>query len=789
MTNSDSTEVFDVCVCGGGLAGLCAAVAAARHGANTVLIHDRPVLGGNSSSEIRVTPHGAAQFHAYARETGIISELLIEERAQNHEPIVENGWTNSVWDMVLYDLVQRTPRVKLMLNTSLLGVRMGDGSLITESRPPNFSFGYAHRPACPISREVSAVIVRTANAEIQTEITAQIFIDCTGDAILSHLAGCEWRMGTESLDEFNEPHAPNKSSTDIMGSTLMFKARDMGRPVPFQLPDWATYYDSADFFYKQGRVPADIRAGYWWIEIGVPWDTIRNNEDIRHELTRHVLGVWNWIKNLDPQLKAKAANFGLDWIGQVPGKRESRRVMGRYLITEHDIQNKTVFPDEIAYGGWFIDLHTPGGLLASTSEPLSAEEQPEISDYARKSYAGPYGIPLRSLIAKDVDNLLLAGRNISVTHAALGSVRVMATTALLGQAAGTAAATALSSNLLLAELPAAGIREIHQKLVRDDCFLPSVSTPDAFNLARTATVTASSEMFVSGAEPMANPDASEVAFLEWERGRRLTHRTGQLIAGAINHLDQIAICLSNHSPESQTVCAELHAVEHIWDYRVSPGKPRAITCFEVPSGEFQWVNWRVDQEMPVDRWWRLDLSPNPNVTWEPTSAVLPGYVASFDMGGGKMRRFSQGRTLCFRTVPAQPSFAAVNVITQHSRPYEFTNLWLSDPTQSLPQSLTLEWADAIPLQTVELVFPGNLRREYHHTPPLYRDPLCPRDYRLEITPTSDEDWHPLTEVVGNYQRFRRHTFPSAIPTRRLRLVVSATNGDSRAGVFAIRCYA
>src|SRR5580658_2381527 len=113
------TEQYDLVICGGGLAGVCAALAAARQGVRTCLVHNRPVLGGNSSSEVGVTPHGAAAFHAYARETGIISELLIEERAANHAEIYENGWTNSVWDMVLYNAVTAEPNLTVHLNADV----------------------------------------------------------------------------------------------------------------------------------------------------------------------------------------------------------------------------------------------------------------------------------------------------------------------------------------------------------------------------------------------------------------------------------------------------------------------------------------------------------------------------------------------------------------------------------------------------------------------------------------------------------------------------------------------
>lgn len=257
------------------------------------------MLGGNSSSEIRVTPHGAAQFHAYARETGIISELLVEERAANHEPIRENGWTNSVWDMALYDMAVRTPNLTVHLNSTVTAVEKHE------------------------TRRLSAVKVRVANADTMMTIQGKVFIDCTGDAVVADQAGCEWRWGSESREEFGEPHAPLAASTDTMGSSIHFKAKDMGREVPFRAPDWAVRYDDPAYFYEQGRHFYDLDAGYWWIEIGVPWNTVYDNEQIRHELTRHVLGIWDWIKNKDPLLREKAANYALDWVGQVPGKEKA----------------------------------------------------------------------------------------------------------------------------------------------------------------------------------------------------------------------------------------------------------------------------------------------------------------------------------------------------------------------------------------------------------------------------------------------------------------------------------
>ena len=468
-------ETYEIVVCGGGLAGFCAAVAASRLGRKTCIVQNRPVFGGNSSSEIGVTPHGAAAFHAYARETGIISELLIEERSLNHAEIYENGWTNSVWDLVMYNMAMEMENLSFHLNTDIKDVIMSD------------------------SKNIKAIIAHTQNAEVELMLDARLFIDCTGDGLVADRAGCDWRLGSEGKDEFNEPHAPEKESCDVMGNSIHFRAKNIGIEARYNAPDWAIHYEDAGFFYDQGRLPKEERGGFWWIEIGVPFHTIYDNEKIRHELTRHALGVWDWMKNQDPVMKERTKNYVLDWIGQVPGKRESRRIMGEYLITEHDILDKTAFEDEVAYGGWFIDLHTPGGLLAPISEPSNANNYNTFSDYSVKTYCGPYGIPLRALIAKDVDNLFMAGRNISTTHAALGTVRVMATTALMGQAVGTAAAIALKRKLAIKRIHPEAIFELKQQLLRDGCFLLNHKNEDDQDLALRAKVTSSSEAQLSGA--------------------------------------------------------------------------------------------------------------------------------------------------------------------------------------------------------------------------------------------------------------------------------------------------
>jgi hypothetical protein len=760
------SEQYDVVVCGGGLAGVCAAIAAARGGAKTALVQDRPVLGGNSSSEVRVTPHGAAAFHAYARETGILSELLIEERAVNHEAIFENGWTNSVWDMVIYDLVQRTENLTLHLNTSVLGVVV-DGTTLR------------------------SVDCRVGNAELNLSLLAKVFIDCTGDSIVAAEAGCEWRMGSEGKAEFNEPHAPAEANGDIMGNSIHFKTKDMGRPAPFKLPAWAIEHTDGRYFYDQGRLPKEIRGGYWWIEIGVPYDTIHEAETIRHELTRHTLGVWDWIKNKDPKTMKLAENYALDWIGQVPGKRESRRVMGRYLMNEWDAILCTMHPDEIAFGGWFIDIHTPGGLLAGSSEPASTEGYSETSEYATRSYAGPYGIPLRMLVSKDIDNLMMAGRNVSATHCALATVRVMATTGLMGQAAGVAAALAVEKSMKLEDVCESEYGVVQQRLLRAGCFLPGVRNQDSSDKARSATVSATSEAVFRGLGPDSVGVHEGLSFWRDQAvplREELLQRRGQWVAVGGEAIRSVSFCLSNRTAEVQQVGVRGVRVKHIWDYAVHEDIEFAGDILAIAPGEKQWVTWTLPNgvDLPAEGYVRFDLLENENVVWHVAGSIEPGHVSAFEMAPGKMRRYSSGVTLSLRVEPAQRSFAAANVTSGQTRPHRGTNLWRSDPVEALPQSLTLVWDAEQAISIIELTFPGHLLREYHAYAPFYRDPQCPKNYDLQVK--SSTSWKTVAEVRENYQRHRQHILPMSVSANSVRVVVLATNGDPSAAIYEVRVY-
>jgi hypothetical protein len=780
-------QSFDLVVAGGGLAGVCAALAAARHGLKTCLVQERPVLGGNASSEIRVTPHGAGCHHVWARETGLIAEVQWEERFRNHEPIVhDGGWINSVYDQVLYDFVTREPNLTLHLNTTVLRVLMEGGGDQVEV-PPNAAKGYYERPACAPSRRIAALVARTLSAEVEMVLRAPLFVDATGDALVADRAGCGWRMGTESKAETGEWHAPEKASTDTMGNTIYIRAKDLGRDAPFIPPAWAALHHDPDFFYKQGRHPRDPRGGFWWIEIGMPWHTIHDNETMRHELTRHAYGVWDWMKNHDPVMKEKCRTWALDFLGQVPGKRESRRVLGRHWFNENEIQARVRYPDEVAYGGWRIDLHTPGGLLAPTSEPSLAAGT-EDDEYGIMGSVGPYGIPLRSLMARDVDNLFLAGRCFSTTHAALGSPRNMATCSLMGQAVGTAAALMRDRGMdlpTLAEDAASGgaaIQAVQQALLRDGCFLPNFANNDSADLARSSTASSSSSALLYGL----SPDGAAPHERMWTGPRAsLDKKLAQNLWCSGGRLDRLELCLDNTGPAPVQVPVKLVKADSVFDYRVGGSGTLAEGTLPVPPGSGRWVGWDVSLGGLFPGWLRLEIGPAPDVYCVHTRGILPGHNAYGHLSPTRLRPRHAG--LAFKVSPPQSAFGPEQVLTGVTRPHASPNQWRSDPSQGLPQWLQLEWETAQQITRIELTFPGQLLAESHIEEGFSVARQVAKDYTLEVD-AGDGVWHEVARVEGNHAWRRAHGLPAAVAARRLRVVVTATNGDPAAGISEVRCY-
>ena len=301
----------DVCVIGGGMAGLIAALSAARHGANVILMHDRPVLGGNASSECRVHICGAGRHNAIpnVRETGVLEELRLANLRWNPQR------SFSVWDGILYDAARREPRLSLLLNCSCLDAET-DGAHI-----------------------VSATGWQSTTQAYQT-VRASVFIDASGDGVLAPLTGAAYRFGREGRDEYGESLAPARADSGTNGMTIAFGARRHAGPQPFAPPQWARRFDRCedlpglhDWLEKD---PRWAMQGYWWVELGGLHDGIADTERVRDELLAIAYGVWDHIKNRGDH---GAGDWALEWVQFLPAKRESRRYLGQHVLTQDEVMS------------------------------------------------------------------------------------------------------------------------------------------------------------------------------------------------------------------------------------------------------------------------------------------------------------------------------------------------------------------------------------------------------------------------------------------------------------------
>jgi hypothetical protein len=428
----------DLCVVGGGMAGLCAAISAARHGAKVLLMQDRPVLGGNASSEIRM--HVCGAHGADAKETGVLEEIMLENIYRNP------GMKYTIWDTVLYEKARFQENLTLLLSCSCLEVNHSNNSIqsITGWQTPSQQFHH---------------------------VKARYFADCSGDSVL-RVCGAEFRAGRESKWEFDESHAPEEGDKKTMGNSILIQLREVDEHVPFIPPKWAHVYTEDNL---PNRPLKPTGHNFWWLEVGGELDSIADADAIRDELYKIAFGVWAYIKN-HPDGRAK--NWEMDWIGAVPGKRENIRYVGDIILDQNDVEAEGPFPDIVAYGGWSMDDHHPAAI-----------EYPGPATIFHPA-PSPYGIPYRCLYSKNINNLFFAGRNISATHMALSSTRVMATCSLLGQALGTAAALAVKHNTSPRGVYKDHIAELQQTLMDDDAYLPKRARAMSA-LTQEATLTAS----------------------------------------------------------------------------------------------------------------------------------------------------------------------------------------------------------------------------------------------------------------------------------------------------------
>ncbi len=739
----------DLIVTGGGLSGVCCAITAARQGRQVVLVQDRPVLGGNSSSEVRLWILGATSHmgnnNRWAREGGVVDEVLVENTYRNPEgnPVI--------FDTILLDKVVSEANITLLLNTTVYEVEKKDAVTIQS--------------------------VKAFCSQNQTEyvLSAPLFCDASGDGVVGFLAGAAFRMGAESKEEFGEKFAPTEEYGELLGHTLYFYSKDTGRPVNFIPPSFALQ-DITEIPRFKSFNAKDFGCKLWWIEYGGRLDTVHDTEKIKWELWKVVYGVWNYIKNSGNF--PEAANLTLEWVGTIPGKRESRRFEGDYMMIQQDIVEQREHPDAVAFGGWSIDLHPADGVFS---------EKPGCNQWHSK---GVYQIPYRSLYSKNITNLFLGGRLISASHVAFGSTRVMATAAYASQAVGMAAALCKERNILPAAVVTQQyITQLQQRLLKSGQYIPGMSLTDQEDLVQLANITASSELVLEEL-PEANllkPLALSVAQMVPLQKGKVAPFVFHAQADTATTLEielRISSKVANHTPDI-SVAKQVLAIH--------PGR----NCMQIAF----------DAQLEEQAYAFITFIKNPQVQLHFSDKRITGLLSVFnsvnkavsnygkqtppeDIGMDAFefwcpQRRPEGHNIAFKYPAGLPVFKAENIRNGIDRPTNQPNAWVANWTDESPR-LTLSWKEPKEISHIHLFFDT----DYDHPMesvlmqhPESTMPFCIRNYRVK-----DEAGNILVERKGNYQTHQIIRLPKTITTSKLVIEVEHPSAQVPAALFAVRCY-
>ena len=415
---------FDLVVVGGGIAGVTTALSAARLGSKVALIQNRPVLGGNNSSEVRVGLSGLIFQEPYPNlgklvdEIGSIGHWTLWEAKR--DPETERS-------KKILDVIKKNPEKKIHNAGPLSNYGDDKKRAIVEGEDNVDLFLNMHVYAIEkLDNKIISVLAKNIETGEILKFKGDLFADCTGDGNLGFLAGADFRVGRESIAETDEPSAPANADDLVMGTSVQWYTEKLDAPSQFPKVPWAV-----EFTEETAR---QLTRGDWNWETGFYWDQIEDIEYIRDYGLRAVYGNWSFLKN-ESIKKEKYQDSKLAWVAYIGGKRESRRLMGDVILREQDLVNRVEYPDASFTTTWTIDLHYPVALKGFKEEPfLSKAVHIDIE---------PYAVPYRTLYSRNIENLFMAGRNISVTHAALGTIRVQRTTGMMGEVVGMAASIAL----------------------------------------------------------------------------------------------------------------------------------------------------------------------------------------------------------------------------------------------------------------------------------------------------------------------------------------------------------
>lgn len=710
-------------VAGAGPAGVCAALAAARRGVETVLISNRPVMGGNSSSEIRVWSRGAVGAgNFYGEEMGIWGEMRLTNLYRNPDgnPIF--------WDEVLLDTVLKEDRLQLLLNTDVYDLTMDQGKIVS-------------------------VFAQQQGTEKRFEVEAEAFVDATGDGLLGALSGVPYYIGNEYV---SSGEATLSKAPELLCCSLLFYTREEDHAVPFIPPDYAYGIEQiGKLVDRGGRIVNEKMSGSdcWWFEFGGNQNIIENAQEITLELKRLVMGVWNYIKNSG---KFQADNYTLEWIGNIPGKRESRRMETEYMLTEQDLLTGTTFSDGAFFGGWYMDTHPSGGM--NDTEEENCVQVP----------VNVYQVPLRCLYNSKVPNLIFAGRIIGTERQAFVSSRVMNTCALSGQAAGELAAMVIREKTAPADLKAEDIEVIRLRLARNDMFIPGAEIQDDGDIAKDAVVDSSS--FDDGSCGNANGSFS----LEG----------GGFVAFPAVEGEQVFL---------KIVAQELTVLRGTWYLSDLPNR----LCPGELAGNDQWVVLEgeniIKLKVPANgggKFCTLEFETAKGVSVLTHERKREGFLC-----GRKDLPVYYDPVLYYSEDMA---FYHPERITEYpDRPWKRPNQWRAAADDLAPW-VELQWDAEKPVAQIHLIMDPSLNEElpsskakywqdsHHFVPRMGMPGSLIRSAEIQAK-DSHGQWKTVAEIVDNHQRLVKLDLGDRVRASALRLVIRKTWGGAPA-VYGLRVY-
>lgn len=750
--NTKKTELTaDLVAVGGGLSGVCCAITAARAGIKVILVQDRPVLGGNASSEVRLWVLGATSHmgnnNRWAREGGVIDELLVENMYRNPEG------NALIFDTIILEKVVSEPNITLLLNTAVY-------ELEKDADDPD---------------KITKVIAFCSQNSTQYELSAPLFCDASGDGIVGFLSGAAFRMGAESSEEFGEKFAPTAEYGELLGHSMYFYSKDVGKPVKYVAPSFALDVTKEIPKFRRFNTQ-EFGCSLWWLEYGGRLDTVHQTETIKWELWKVIYGVWDYIKNSGNFPESE--NLTLEWVGTIPGKRESRRFEGDYMLIQQDIVEQRPHYDDVAFGGWSIDLHPADGVFS---------EKPGCNQWHSK---GIYGIPYRCFYSRNVKNLFIAGRIISASHVAFGSSRVMATSAHGGQAVGMAATICSKNGWLPADVAQQeNVKILQKELLKTGQHIPNFKLKDEEDLVQKARISASSTFSLTEL-----PEEDEASPMEFPLAQMIPVSPGKMplvtihpyAAKATKLYVELRMCSrpDSHSPDVilEKITVDLQSGRNCiqLDFK---------TCFK--QATYAFLTLQKDENISlkfspkrITGLLSVFNSTNPAVSnygkQEPTEDIG---VDTFEFWVPQRR--PKGKNLAFKVDGGLLAYAVENIRNGLQRPISQPNAWVADFTDAEPM-ISLTWPEKQQISRVELFFDT----DYDHPAetvliqqPENVMPFCVRAYEL----LNDKD-EVVFEQTDNHQTRNVVVFDAPIHTSSLTIKMTHPSADSPAALFEVRCY-